>query len=41
MNVVTDIPIGSLSQPDFEALAARFRVPGVVALALMGSYVRG
>lgn len=32
---------GSHNQPDFEALASRFRAPGVAALALMGSYARG
>ena len=29
------------NQPDFDALATRFRAPGIVALVLMGSYARG
>jgi hypothetical protein len=30
-----------MRQPDFEALANRFRRPGLVAVALMGSFARG
>jgi len=39
--MATDVPIGSQSQPEYEALAARFRAAGVVAVALMGSHARG
>ena len=30
-----------LKQPDFEAIAKRYRSPGVLAIALMGSFARG
>jgi hypothetical protein len=36
-----DLPGRGRKQPDFDALLAQFRAPGIAALVLMGSYARG